>query len=278
MKKIALTVSFVIFVFLVYGPTSSQAENTFAAKILTYFAQADTNKDVVLGEKKTLKKGFSLEKFTAKDGTSIEYKILSPKTMESGRTYPLVLALHGRGGTTVAAPKLASDEFRTKFPCFVMVPESTKAGHWARPAAAEKKTTKAMLPAALEALDAVIKKHPVDTQRIYVTGQSMGGGGTFGALSLRPNFFAAAVPVAGGWDPSEADRLKHVPIWVFHGDNDKRVLPKYSRDMVAALKKAGGDPKYTEFKGVGHNSWNRTYDSLATWQWLFKQQKNKREE
>ena len=225
--------------------------------------------------KKEEKKPSSLKKFTAKDGTSIEYKILSPQKIESGNKYPLVLALHGRGGNTAAAPKLGSDELRTKFPCFVMVPESTKAGNWAKPAkrSKEKQTTKAMLPAALEALDALIKKHPIDTQRIYVTGQSMGGAGTFGALSLRPNLFAAAVPIAGGWDPSEADRLKHVPIWVFHGDNDNVVPTKYSQEMVAALKKAGGDPKYTEFKGVGHNSWDRTYDSLATWQWLFKQQK-----
>ncbi len=223
------------------------------------------------------KKPSSLKKFTAKDGTAIEYKIMSPQTIEAGRKYPLVLALHGRGGNTTAEPKLASGELRTKFPCFVMVPESTKAGNWAQPAKRTKKkqSTKAMLPAALEALDALIKKHPIDTQRIYVTGQSMGGVGTFGAISLRPDFFAAAVPIAGGSDPSEADRLKHVPIWIFHGDNDSVVPTKYSQDMAAALKKAGGDPKYTEFKGVGHNSWDRTYDSLATWQWLFKQQKNK---
>ena len=226
--------------------------------------------------KQEAKRPSSLKKFTAKDGTSIEYKIISPEAIEEGRKYPLVLALHGRGGNTAAAPKLASDELRTKFPCFIMVPESTKAGNWANPPkrTKRKQAIKAMLPAALEALDALIKKHPIDTQRIYVTGQSMGGVGTFGAISLRPDFFAAAVPIAGGWDPSEAAKLKDVPIWVFHGDQDKVVPTKYSQEMVTALKAAGGTPKYTEYKGVGHDSWSRTYDAAETWDWLFKQRKN----
>ena len=101
----------------------------------------------------------------------------------------------------------------------------------------------------------------------------MGGVGTFGAISLRPDFFAAAIPIAGGWDHSDASKIKHLPIWVFHGDSDKVVPTKYSQEMVAALKKAGGNPQYTEFKGVSHDSWNRTYDSEETWEWLFKQRK-----
>ena len=226
--------------------------------------------------KQNVKKPLEVKKFTATDGTVIEYKFMSPMKLEEGQKYPLVLALHGRGGNTAAAPKLGSDELRDKFPCFVMVPASTKAGNWVpSPRRTKKKqSTKPMLPAALEALDALIKKHPIDTERIYVTGQSMGGVGTFGAISLRPNFFAAAIPVAGGWDPSEAEKLKHIPIWVFHGDNDKVVPTKYSQDMVAALKEAGGNPKYTEFEKVGHNSWGRTYDSPETWEWLFSQRKN----
>ena len=233
------------------------------------FVQAQTS------TKQNVKKPLELKKFTATDGTAIEYKFMSPMKLEEGQKYPLVLALHGRGGNTAAAPKLASDKLRAKFPCFVLVPESTKAGHWLTPKnrTQRKRPTKAMLPAALEALDAFIKKHPVDTERVYVTGQSMGGVGTFGAISLRPDFFAAAIPIAGGWDPSDASKIKHLPIWVFHGDRDKVVPTKYSQEMVAALKKAGGNPKYTEFKGVSHDSWNRTYDSEETWEWLFKQRK-----
>ena len=131
-----------------------------------------------------------------------------------------------------------------------------------------------MLPIALEAMDAFMKSHPVDRNRVYVTGQSMGGIGTFGALALRADTFAAAIPIAGGWDPKDAGKMKNVPIWVFHGDQDKRVPTQYSRDMVDAITKAGGKPKYTEYEGVGHDSWTTTYSAAETWDWLFKQNRN----
>ena len=128
-----------------------------------------------------------------------------------------------------------------------------------------------MLPAALEAMDAFIEKHPIDPDRVYVTGQSMGGAGTFGAMFLRPNVFAAAIPVCGGWVPKDAGKMKNIATWVFHGDNDKVVPTDYIRNMVEAIKKSGGSPKYTEYEGVGHNSWSKAYASPATWKWLFQQ-------
>ena len=206
---------------------------------------------------------------------------MSPAKIEEGRQYPLVLTLHGRGGSTVAATELGSNALREKFPCFVMAPASTTDGHWARPTAALGKrrkkgqNTKSMLPAALEAMDAFIEKHPIDSDRIYVTGQSMGGAGTFGAMFLRPDILAAAMPVCGAWDPKDADKMKDIAVWVFHGDKDKVVPTDYSRNMVAAIKKAGGSPKYTEYEGVAHNSWSQTYASPATWEWLFKQKRSR---
>ena len=216
--------------------------------------------------------------FKAKDGTAIECWILSPAKIEKGRRYPLVLALHGRGGSTVAATELGSNELRKQFSCFVMAPASTADGHWARPAGFVKnrrkgRNTTAMLPAALEVMDAFMEKHPIDPDRVYVTGQSMGGAGTYGAMFLRPDLFAAAIPVCGGWDPKDAGRMKNIAIWIFHGDNDKVVPTDYSRNMADALKKAGGSPKYTEYKGVGHNSWSRAYSSPETWKWLFQQKR-----
>lgn len=216
--------------------------------------------------------------FKAKDGTAIDYWIMSPAKIEQGRRYPLVLALHGRGGNTVAATELGSSALRKRFPCFVFAPASTADGHWARPAGFGRprkrgRNTKTMLPAALEAMDAFTLKHPIDQKRIYVTGQSMGGVGTFGAMSLRPDVFAAAIPVCGGWDPKNAGKVKHIAIWVFHGDKDKVVPTEYSRKMVEAIRKAGGSPKYTEYEGVGHNSWSKTYASSETWEWLFQQKR-----
>ena len=132
-----------------------------------------------------------------------------------------------------------------------------------------------MLPSALEAMAAFIEKHPIDPDRVYVTGQSMGGAGTFGAMFLRPDAFAAAIPVAGRWDPKDAGKMKNIAIGVFHGDQDKVVPTDYSRAMVDAIRKAGGSPKYTEYEGVGHNSWSETYASPETWKWLFQQERTR---
>ena len=83
--------------------------------------------------------------------------------------------------------------------------------------------------------------------------------------------FAAAVPICGGGKPEAASTFANVPIWVFHGDQDRTVKPEKSREMVSALKKAGGQPKYTELKGVGHGSWSAAYTSPEVWEWMFRQ-------
>lgn len=220
-------------------------------------------------------KHFVKSTFKAGDGTGIDYWFMAPAKIDEGKKYPLVLALHGRGGNTTAATVLGSDGSREQYPCFVMAPASTKAGNWAVPGDVGKRKVKAMLPAALEAMDAFIEKHPIDADRVYVTGQSMGGYGTFGAIAHRPDAFAAAIPVCGGWDAKDAGKMKHIAIWVFHGDKDKTVPTERSRIMVEALKAAGGSPKYTEYKGIGHNSWTKAYASPETWKWLFSQKRKK---
>ncbi len=228
----------------------------------------------------TKNKHYVRHRYKSKDSVAIDYWVMSPPKLEEGRKYPLVLALHGRGGNTTAATELGSDALRKKYPCFVMAPASTADGHWARPASFGKrrkksKSTKAMLPAALEAMEALIKKHPIDANRVYVTGQSMGGVGTFGAMVHRPRAFAAAIPVCGGWNPKDSAKMKDIAIWVFHGDKDQVVPTEYSRKMVEAIKKSGGSPKYTEYKGVAHNSWSQTYASPETWMWLFEQSRGR---
>jgi predicted peptidase len=211
--------------------------------------------------------------FTAKDGAKLNYWLMSPREVESGKQYPLVLALHGRGGNTEAATVLAGDELREKFPCFVLAPAVSRSQVWAVPEGFRKLRGEAMLPVALEALEEVKQKHPIDADRVYVTGQSMGGFGSFGAIAASPETFAAAIPVCGGWDPADAEKMKDVALWVFHGDADGTVPIEYSRQMVAALKQAGDAPRITEYPGVGHNSWSRTYASPETWTWLFAQKR-----
>jgi predicted peptidase len=123
----------------------------------------------------------------------------------------------------------------------------------------------------MEVLDQLRKELPVDEKRIYVTGLSMGGYGTWDLIARRPDFFAGAVPVCGGADDSTAPAIKHIPIWCFHGGADPTVKPERSRNMIAALKAAGGNPKYTEYPGVGHNSWDRAYSEPELAKWLFAQ-------
>ena len=115
------------------------------------------------------------------------------------------------------------------------------------------------LAAATALIDATLKAQPIDPDRVYLTGLSMGGYGTFDWLARDPDRFAAAVAVCGGGDPATADQFKDVPLWVAHGDADPAVPVERSREIVAALRDAGGSPIYIEYPGVNHFSWTPTY-------------------
>ena len=117
------------------------------------------------------------------------------------------------------------------------------------------------------------KELPVDSQRIYITGLSMGGYGTWSALALEPKLFAAAIPICGGGDPTSVEKFTKVPIWAFHNDGDPAVNVEGSRSMIAALKNSGGDPKYTEYPSTQHDAWSPTYKDPALWEWLLTQKK-----
>ena len=128
---------------------------------------------------------------------------------------------------------------------------------------------------ALEEIDSYVQnqKNQVDPNRIYAMGLSMGGYGTWDAIQRRPNFFAAAVPICGGGDKSIAKKLVNLPIWAWHGEKDTVIKPSRSRDMIEAITKAGGTPKYSEIKGRGHNSWIDCWKSQELWSWLYSQRK-----
>jgi predicted peptidase len=125
-------------------------------------------------------------------------------------------------------------------------------------------------------LDAVTAGQPVDPARFYVTGISLGGYGTWFLLATMPERIAAAVPVCGGGDPARAAVFKEVPLWVFHGARDPAVPPAASRRMVEALRQAGGQPKFTEYPDLQHDSWTRTYRNPEVLAWLFAQRRGGR--
>jgi len=187
-----------------------------------------------------------------------------------------VLCLHGAGGNTAAANILAGPDMQKKYPCVVMAPAcDNRETRWVEAPFGRGRDARAVLPELLEALDSVIKEASVDTARIYVTGQSMGGIGTWGLIAKHADRFAAAVPVCGIWSPDDAAKMNEVAIWAFHGDKDPTVPVSGSRDMIAALKKSGisPEPKYSELPGVGHGSWGPAYAKAELWDWLFAQRR-----
>jgi predicted peptidase len=117
-------------------------------------------------------------------------------------------------------------------------------------------------------LDEVLKRYRVDLDRVYVTGNSMGGNGTWALAAKCPERFAAIAPICGVGDASSTGRLKNVPTWAFHGADDRVVPPEKSERMIAALKKAGGDAKLTVYPGVGHDAWTATYANPRFYEWL----------
>lgn len=226
--------------------------------------------------------------YTGGEYTSEEfqYRLLKPRQIEPGRKYPVILFLHGageRGADNKAQLKylpewLASDENREKYPCFLIVPQCRSERkwsnvNWSAPSASDLPAEPSdQMQAAVKILDLVLQEFPCDVDRVYLTGISMGGYGSWDLAERMPQRFAAVVPVCGGGDPKHADRLVNVPVWAWHGDADKAVPVARSREMIAAIQAAGGHPKYTELPGVGHNSWVQAYHEPGNvLPWLFAQ-------
>lgn len=223
------------------------------------------------------------------EGRPVEfrYRVLKPASLEPKRTYPVVLFLHGAGerGTDNEVQLkylptwLAEPENRRRHPCFVVVPQCRVDHRWVEVDWSNTRSTPQRseptvdLAAAVAALDAVTQAEPVDRDRIYLTGLSMGGYGAWDLASRMPERFAAMIPICGGGDEATAPKLVGLPIWCFHGDADKAVPVERSRMMVDAVKAAGGTVTYTELTGVGHDSWTPAYRDPATLDWLFQQKR-----
>ena len=123
-------------------------------------------------------------------------------------------------------------------------------------------------------IEDVVRRWSVDEGRIYLTGQSMGGAGSWYLASTRPDLFAAVMPVCGFASPSFAESLAGIPVWAFHGEIDEGISAQYSRDMVAAIRAAGGSPRYTEFEGIGHACMPLVFDDPDVLPWLFAQRRS----
>jgi predicted peptidase len=219
-------------------------------------------------------------------GGRLPYRLLAPKEVNPGEKYPLVLFFHGAGecGTDNAKQLVhgmndfASDEIMETYPAYVVAPQCPEGEQWVdTPWSADAHTMKEKptdaLRQSLQLVETLAKEFPVDTRRLYITGLSMGGFGVWDAIQRHPDRFAAAVPICSGGDPAYAGKIKQVPIWAFHGDSDAAVKPNRSREMIEALKEAGGTPKYTEYEKTGHDSWTKTYADPHMYEWVFAQKR-----
>lgn len=199
------------------------------------------------------------------------YVVYVPRDYTPTQKYPVILFLHGageRGSDGIRQTQVgigaAIRTYPERFPCLVVMPQCP-ADRWWR---GEE------LEAAYQCLQQILREFSCDPQRVYLTGLSMGGFGSWELAAKYPDAFAAVIPICGRGNPADAEKLKNLPIWVFHGEADTLVPPTFSREMVEALQKAGSTRvKYTELPGIGHNSWDPAYSSAEVIRWLLEQRK-----
>ncbi len=198
----------------------------------------------------------------------LKYLLHLPKDYGTQEKWPLILFLHGAGerGDNLelvkkhGPPKLIAAG--KELPFIVIAPQCPSGRWW-----------QAHELAVL--LDEIEENYKVDRQRIYVTGLSMGGFGTWDLAAYQPNRFAAIVPICGGGEPFTTRLYAHVPTWVFHGDQDNVVPLARSESMVEGLKRANGNVKFTIYPEVGHDSWTETYDNDQLYQWMLEHTNDK---
>jgi CubicO group peptidase (beta-lactamase class C family)/predicted esterase len=225
--------------------------------------------------------------------TTYSYVVYVPRDWTADRAWPVILFLHGAGERgsdglhqTIVGVGNAVRWHPERFPAVIVFPQCPTDQRWIGEP----------LDAAIAALDRTTKEFHGDADRTYLTGLSMGGYGTWHAAMAYPDRFAAIVPVCGGIlkpttaesvrqspitagtaDPYEAtaERVQKLPIWVFHGTDDQTIPVTESRHMVDDLRKLGADVRYTEYPGVGHDSWTRAYDELQLSTWMLNQRRGR---
>jgi len=232
-----------------------------------------------------------LDRAVTVKGTGYHYQVYVPADFSKSKSWPVILFLHGAGERgsdgllqTDVGIAHAIRVHSSNFPFVVVIPQCTVGKVWGEPD---------MQAQALAALQASIKEFHGDRNRIYLTGLSMGGFGTWELAARNPGRFAALVPICSGvrpqkdWpqlrvtlvdDPKITDPYAEIarligstPVWIFHGDADPAVPVTESRNMAEALKAANAKFKYTEYPGVGHNSWDQAYAEPDLVPWLLAQ-------
>ncbi|TAE57609.1 MAG: phospholipase [Bacteroidetes bacterium] len=228
-------------------------------------------------------------------GKSLPYRVLYPENYDSTRQYPLVLFLHGRGecGTdnekqlTHGAKLFLDPVNRRSYPAIVLFPQCPVESYWSS-VKIDRSSSPATfvfddsgapsepLAAVADLVQRFIQNGQADPSRVYITGLSMGGMGTFEMVDRHPELFAAAAPICGGGDTRHYSKaVRKIPFWVFHGGADPVVPVKHSREMVQKLESLRVSVKYSEYPGVGHNSWDNAFAEPDFLAWMFQQRRKK---
>ena len=226
------------------------------------------------------------EYLSVADGTGkhhkIAYRVYTPLIREQDRQYPVVIWLHGSGGRGHDNARqlrglpswLAATDHQRARPCFIIAPQCAPEFNWTSFRHALSGTGAGSEDLILGMLQETLEHRNADSSRVYVSGFSMGSFGTWDLVSDYPDVFAAAVPIAVASSAALAPDLVRVPIWAVHGSADKACPVEGTREMIEAIKQAGGRPKYTELPGVGHGGWQPTLrDSPVILDWVFSQQR-----
>ncbi len=220
------------------------------------------------------------KKYDYKDGVKIN--LLHSKN--DIKKYPLILFLHGAGERgsnnetqlTHIADVFADDKFQEDYPCFVLAPQCPNELKWVEVSWSldshiQPESPSYSMDLTMQIIEQLIDSYPIDENRLYVTGLSMGGYGAWDIISRYPQKFAAAVPVCGGGDENTAFAISKTPIWAFHGTKDRAVKVSRSRNMINAIRDIGANPKYTEYPNLGHLCWDEAYATKELYVWLFAQ-------
>lgn len=222
----------------------------------------------------------------------IAFRLFVPKGYTPAKQYPIMVTLHGAGERGVDDSIQLTHYFNRMWadsaaqairPTFVLAPQCPAGSQWVNTPWGNgsydfsSKPISVPLQAVVKILDSLEKKYSLDPTRYYVSGISMGGYGTWYMSMNFPDRFAAAVPICGAGDPLKAPVISKLPIWAFHAADDPIVPVAGSREMISALEKAGGTPKYTEYPAsqkVGHGSWEPASQNPALIPWVFSQSRS----
>ncbi len=222
-------------------------------------------------------------------GDTLPYRILYPEGYDPEGSYPVLFFLHGAGERgndnekqlTHGGQLFLNEETRQGFPAIVIFPQCPSNSYWSnvdilpQPNGSREfqfstgGTPTVAMQLFLSLVDYIMKKEAVDQQRVYIGGLSMGGMGTYETLRRKPQLFAAAFAICGGDHTSNVAKYAHMPLWIFHGEQDDVVPPTHSRVIVYELQRLGGTPKYTFYPEANHNSWDAAFAEPDLLPWLF---------